>query len=252
MSVVVVTGASAGIGQSTAIEIARRGSGVIATYHSHPEGAEQTVSQIRAAGGEAVALPLDLARVGDFPAFRASVSRALEQTWGTDSLSGLVNNGGFGGGAAFDQISAEEVDRYYAVHFKGPYLLTQALLPLIQDGGSIVSTSSSSVRPGDTEPGFSAYAAMKGALIVATRFLARELSPRGIRVNSVAPGPTRTRLGGDAFELYPEVIPPLVAKTALGRLGEPDDIAPVIAFLLSADARWITGQDIQVSGGYAL
>lgn len=252
MSVIVVTGGSAGIGQSTAIEIARRGSGVIVTYHSHPEGAEETVATIAAAGGTAVALPLDLADTGSFPGFRAAVGDALATTWGADSLAGLVNNGGFGGGAAFDAITETELDRYYAVHFKGPYLLTQALLPLLADGASIVSTSSSSVRPGDTEPGYSAYAGMKSGLITATRFLARELAPRGIRVNTVAPGPTRTRLGGDAFDKYPEFIPPLVAKTALGRLGEPDDIAPVIAFLLSDDARWITGQDVQVSGGYAL
>lgn len=252
MSVVIVTGGSAGIGQSAAIEIARRGSGVVVTYHSHPEGAEETVAAITTAGGTAAALPLDLADVAGFPAFRDAVARLLTETWGIDTIAGLVNNGGFGGGAAFDVISEAEVDRYYAVHFKGPYLLTQTLLPLLADGGAIVSTSSSSVRPGDTTPGYSAYAGMKSGLITATRFLAAELAPRGIRVNTVAPGPTRTRLGGDAFDTYPEVIPPLVAKTALGRLGEPEDIAPVIAFLLSDDARWITGQDVLVSGGYAL
>lgn len=252
MSVIVVTGSSAGIGQSTAIEIARRGIGVIVTSHSHPEGAEQTVATIVAEGGTAVALPLDLADTAGFPGFRDAVSRALADIWHTDVLAGLVNNGGFGGGAAFDTITEAELDRYYAVHFKGPYLLTQTLLPLLADGAAIVSTSSSSVRPGDTHPGYSAYAAMKSGLITATRFLAAELAPRGIRVNSVAPGPTRTRLGGDAFDKYPEVIPPLVAKTTLGRLGEPEDIAPVIAFLLSDDARWITGQDVLVSGGYAL
>jgi NAD(P)-dependent dehydrogenase (short-subunit alcohol dehydrogenase family) len=252
MSVIVITGGSAGIGQSAALEVARRGHGVIVTSHSHPEGAQQTVAEISARGGTAAALSLDLADVAGFAAFRDGVARLLADVWHTDTIGGLVNNGGFGGGAAFDAITEAELDRYYAVHFKGPYLLTQTLLPLLADGGAIVSTSSSSVRPGDTEPGYSAYAGMKSALITATRFLARELAPRGIRVNSVAPGPTRTRLGGDAFDKYPEVIPPLVAKTALGRLGEPEDIAPVIAFLLSDDARWITGQDIQVSGGYAL
>lgn len=252
MSVVVVTGGSAGIGQSTALELARRGHGVILTWHSHPEEGEKTVAAIAAEGGTAVALPLDLAEAAGFGSFRDEVARLASELWGADTIAGLVNNGGFGGGAPFDAISEAELDRYYAVHFKGPYLLTQTLLPLIADGGAIVSTSSSSVRPGDTEPGYSAYAGMKSALITATRYLAKELAPRGIRVNTVAPGPTRTRLGGDAFEKYPEVIPPLVAKTVLGRLGEPDDIAPVIAFLLSDDARWITGQDIQVSGGYAL
>lgn len=252
MSVIVVTGGSAGIGQSAAIEIARRGSGVIVTSHSHPEGADETVAAIVAAGGRAAALPLDLADVGSFAAFRDRVTRLLTENWNIGSIAGLVNNGGFGGGIGFEAITESELDRYYSVHFKGPYLLTQTLLPLLADGGAIVSTSSSSVRPGDTTPGYSAYAGMKSGLITATRFLAAELAPRGIRVNTVAPGPTRTRLGGDAFEKYPDVIPPLIEKTALGRLGEPQDIAPVIAFLLSDDARWITGQDILVSGGYAL
>ena len=252
MDVYVVTGGSAGIGQSAAIHLAQRGAGVILTYRSHPEGAEATLAAIREAGGTAVALPLDLGDPASFPAFRAAVATALAETFGAERLAGLLNNGGFGGGVAFESITEPEVDRYYDVHFKGPYLLTQALLPLLADGSAILSTSSSSVRPGDTEPGFSVYAGMKAALITASRFLAKELAPRGIRVNTIAPGPTRTRLGDDGFERFPEVIPALVARTALGRLGEPDDIGAVMAFLLSADAAWITGQDIQVSGGYAL
>lgn len=252
LTVSVVTGASAGIGRSAAAEIAARGGGVVLTYNSRPEGAEETVALIRAEGGSAVALPLDLGRSETFPGFSRELGRVLREEWGTDTIHTLVNNAGFGGGRAFEEMTEDAFDAYYRVLLRGPYFLTQALLPLLQDGGAIVNTSSSSVRPGDTEVGYSGYAAMKGGLVVATRYLAKELAPRGIRVNSIAPGPTRTRLGDDAFARYPELIDPLAARTALGRIGEPADIGKVIAFLASDDAAWITGQDIQVSGGWAL
>lgn len=131
---------------------------------------------------------------------------------------------------------------------KGPYFLTQALLPLLPDGASIVNTSSSSVYPGDAQPGYSPYAAMKSGLITATRYLAKELGPRRIRVNSVAPGPTGTRLGDDGFERFPEIIDGIAADTTLGRLGEPEDIAKVIVFLVSDESGWITGQDSRLTG----
>ena len=251
-SVVVVTGASSGIGQGAAIEIAKRGVGVVATYNSRPEGAEQTVAMIRDSGGTAIALPLDISRTETFHEFTDQLARALQTEWHTDNLVGLVNNAGFGGGRSFEEMSEEAFDQYYRVLLRGPYFLTQALLPLISHGGSIVNVSSSSTRAGDTEPGYSGYAAMKSGLITATRFLAKELADRGIRVNSIAPGPTRTRLGGDAFEKYPEIIEGLANKTVLGRIGEPADVGKVIAFLLSDDSAWITGQDIAASGGYAL
>lgn len=252
MGVTIVTGASSGIGRSAAVEVARRGAGVILTYRRNPEGARETVRDIEAMGGSAVALPLDLADHDTFPGFRAEIERELEERWGTRTIHALVNNGGFGGGVPFPDMDAAALDGYYAVHFKGPYLLTRELAPIIEDGGVIVSTSSSSVRPGDTTPGYSAYAGMKAALVVATRYLALELSPRGIRVNSIAPGPTRTRLGDDGFERFPELVDELAARTALGRIGEPEDIGRVIAFLVSDDARWITGQDLLVAGGWAL
>ncbi|MDF1478108.1 SDR family oxidoreductase [Leifsonia sp. H3M29-4] len=250
--VAVVTGASAGIGRSAAIEIARRGTGVVATYRSRPEEAEETVALVREGGGRARALRLDVGLSSTFPDFRAELADVLEAEWGTDHITALVNNAGFGGGRAFEEMTEEDFDRYFRVLLHGPYFLAQSLLPMIADGGSVVSVSSSSVRSGETEAGYSGYAGMKAGLIVASRYLAKELSPRGIRVNTIAPGPTRTRISDDAFEKYPEIIDGIAAKTALGRIGEPDDIGKVIAFLTSDDAAWITGQDIQVAGGYAL
>lgn len=251
-SVAVVTGASGGIGQGAALEIAKRGVGVVATYHSNPEGAEETVALIRSSGGAAVALQLDIAHSETFGGFMERLAIVLETEWQTRTIAGLVNNAGFGGGRMFEEMTEEAFDQYYQVLLRGPYFLTQALLPLMSDGGSIVNVSSSSVRGGDTTEGYSGYAAMKAGLTTATRYLAKELGARGIRVNSIAPGPTRTGLGGGALHKYPEIADSLAAKTVLGRIGEPSDVGKVIAFLLSDDAAWITGEDIQVSGGYAL
>lgn len=250
-SVAIVTGASAGIGRSAALEIARGGSRVIVTYHSRPEGADETVALIEDLGGSAEALRLDIGDVSAFPAFVSEV-RSILAEWGTDRIDALVNNAGFGGGRTFEEMTEEAFDAYFRVLLRGPYFLTQSLLPVLADGGAILSVSSSSVRPGETEAGYSGYAGMKAALITASRYLARELGDRHIRVNTIAPGPTRTRIGGDAFEKYPDIIPGIAAKTAFGRLGEPEDIGRVIAFLVSPSASWITGEDIQVAGGYAL
>jgi NAD(P)-dependent dehydrogenase (short-subunit alcohol dehydrogenase family) len=252
MPITVVVGASSGIGQAAAIRIAERGSGVIATYNKNRDGAIETVARILKDGGIAVALPLDVGRSETFPEFRQEVQAALAQTWGAPGITGLVNNAGFGQMSMFEDTTEELLDRFYRVILKGPYFLTQALLPLIADGGAIVNTSSNSALPSGLEAGYSAYASLKGGLIVLTRYLAKELSGRGIRVNSVAPGPTRTRIADDAFEKFPEVIGPIAARTALGRVGEPDDLGAVIAFLLSDDARWITAQDIEASGGFNL
>lgn len=250
--IVVITGASSGIGRGAAIEIAARGMGVVITYNARPEGAERTVEEIKENGGTAVALPLDISRTDTFPDFANALTRVVRTEWGADSIHALVNNAGFGGGMSFEEMTEDAFDAYYRVLLRGPYFLTQALLPLIEDGGAIVNTSSSSVRPGDTEPGYSGYAAMKGGLTTATRYLAKELAGRSIRVNSISPGPTRTRLGDNAFERFPEVIDGLAAKTAFGRIGEPADVGKVIAFLVSDDSAWITGEDILATGGYAL
>jgi len=248
--IAVVTGASSGIGRHAAIRVAERGAGVIVTYNRNPEGAEETVAMIEDRGGTAVALALD---VGDIPAFGAFASRVaaeLGERWRRSSFDYLVNNAGFGQMAMFADTTDELYDRFHRVILKGPYFLTQTLLPLLADGGAIVNTTSNSaLRP---EAGYSAYAVMKGGLTVLTRYLALELGERRIRVNSVAPGPTRTRIAGDAFERFPEVIPPLVARTTLGRLGDGDDVGKVIAVLLSDECAWVTGENLEVSGGFNL
>jgi NAD(P)-dependent dehydrogenase (short-subunit alcohol dehydrogenase family) len=252
MTIAIVTGGSSGIGQSAAKQIAKRGSGVILTYSRNPQGALETVAEIEKDGGTAVALPLDLGRSETFPAFTDAVTRALAGTWQTGSFDYLVNNAGFGRMAMFEETSEELFDEFLRVILKGPYFLTQALLPMIADGGAIVNTTSNAALFSGMEAGYSAYGTMKGGLVVLTRYMAKEFSTRGIRVNSVSPGPTRTRLGDDGFAKYPEIIAPIAAKTALGRVGESDDIGMVIAALLSDECRWITAQDIEASGGYNL
>ncbi|MFD7229732.1 SDR family NAD(P)-dependent oxidoreductase [Streptomyces sp. NPDC059881] len=252
MRVSIVTGAGSGIGQSAAIQIAKRGEGVILTYNANRDGALDTVAAIEKDGGTAVALPLDVGRSESFPAFREAVVAALRENWQRDSFDHLVNNAGFGATAMFQDTTEELFDRFMRVLFKGPYFLTQTLLPLLANGGAVVNVTSNSALTSGLEPGYSAYASMKGGLTVLTRYLAKELSTRGIRVNSVAPGATRTRISDNAFERFPEVIPAIAAKTALGRVGEPDDIGMFIATLVSEEGRWITAQNIEVSGGYNL
>ena len=257
MQIAIVVGASSGIGRSTAVELARRGTDVILTFHHNQAGVRDTVAAVEKEGGTAVALPLDIGRSDPFPAFREQVRAALRDTWQRDTFDHLVNNAGFGGGAAFADTTEELFDHFVRVLLKGPYFLTQTLLPVQADGGAIVNVSSNSALPtGQVDVGYSAYATMKGGLNVLTRYMAKEFAVRGIRVNAVSPGPTRTRLSDAAgvvgFDAYPEVIPALAAKTALGRLGEPEDVGRAIAALLGDDGRWVTAQNLEVSGGFDL
>ena len=251
--VAVVTGGSSGIGRHAALRIAERGAGVILTYNRSPDGADETVAAIERHGGSALALPLDVGESDSFPAFAQRVTAELAGRWRRTSFDYLVNNAGFGQMSMFADTTEELYDRFHRVILKGPFFLTQELLPLIADGGAIVNTTSNSALPIGVEPGYSAYASMKGGLAVLTRYLAKELSVRGIRVNAVAPGPTRTRMISDeVVEQFPEVIASLVERTALGRLGDGDDIGKVIAALLSDECAWITGENIEASGGFNL
>jgi len=249
MKIALITGASAGIGQAAAVELARAGVGVIATYRAHRAEGEETVARIEAEGGRAVALPLDLDDTSSLDRFTQTVVDALRDGWGTTRLDYLVNNAGAGGGDMFADITEDRFDFLHRVLFKGPYFLTQKLLPVLNDGGAIVNTGSSSALPGRVTAGYSAYAAHKAAVHVVTPYWATELSGRRIRVNAVAPGTTRTRIGNDAFLESPELAEALGQGVALGRIGEPEDAARVIAFLLSDQAGWVTGQVIEVSGG---
>jgi len=250
--VTLIVGASSGIGQAAATRVAQDGSGVIVTYNSNKDGALETVRRVEEAGGTAVALPLDLGAPATFPAFRADVERALATTWDTDRLTGLVNNAGAGTSALVEDSTEELLDSVYGVLFKGPYLLTGALIPILADGGAVVNTSSNSARWSGLTAGYSAYGSMKAALTMFTRYLAKELGDRRIRVNTVSPGPTRTPFAGRVFEEQPEVTASFEGLTALGRLGEADDAGSVIAFLVSDASRWVTAQDIEVSGGMRL
>jgi NAD(P)-dependent dehydrogenase (short-subunit alcohol dehydrogenase family) len=250
--IAVVTGGSSGIGRHTAIRIAERGAGVLLTYNTNLERGEETVAAIEERGGTAAALQLDVGNSETFDAFAQRVAAEINDRWRRTSFDYLVNNAGFGQMSMFVDTTEELYDRFHRVVLKGPYFLTQKLLPLLADGGAIVNTTSNSALPTGLEAGYSAYGSMKGGLTVLTRYMAKELSGRGIRVNSVAPGPTRTRIADDAFERFPEVIPPIVERTALGRLGDGDDIGKVIAALLSDECGWITGENIEASGGFNL
>ncbi|RZI55630.1 MAG: SDR family oxidoreductase [Rubrivivax sp.] len=245
--VIVITGGSRGIGAKTALEAARRGLGVILTYNANPDAAHALVRDIEARGGKAVALRLDVAVASSFSAFRSEVEKALETNWNVTHLAGLVNNAGYGLFQPIAAVTEEQFDGLFNVHLKGPFFLTQTLLPLLHRGSSIVNLTSATTRVATA--GVAPYASFKGGLQVLTRYMAKEFGEQGIRVNSVSPGPIRTELGGglnDEFEAL------LSSQTALGRVGEPEEVARAIASLLTEDSGWVNAQDIEVSGGYVI
>lgn len=251
MKIAIVTGGSNGIGKSTAIELGKRGVGVILTYHSYQERAEAVVKEIeKNAGVRAVALKLDLSRKETFTDFTGQVKKCLKEVWGRTTFDYLVNNGGVGGPMAFGEMTEEYFDRILNTNFKGPFFLTQALVRFMEDGGAIANTSSTSKT--GSFVGYSAYGSLKAALSSWTKYLAKELGSRGIRVNAVSPGPTHTNFGDGVFDKHPEFVKPLADQSVFGRIGEPGDIAKVIVSLLSAEFGWVTAQDIEASGGHLL
>ncbi len=245
--IALITGGSRGLGRNTAVNLARKGVDVILTYHSRRDEADAAVAEIAALGRKSVALKLDAGDIASFDAFTQQVRQALRETWNSDSFDYLVNNAGIAGRVPFAETTEALFDQLVDVHLKGVYFLTQKLLPLLADGGRIVNLSSGLAR--FTLPGMSAYAMMKGGIEVFTRYLAKELGPRGIAVNTVAPGAIATDFGGGLVRDNEEVNRHVAEVTALARAGLPDDIGPMIAALLSDDNRWINGQRIEVSGG---
>ncbi len=244
--IAIVTGGSRGLGRNTVLNLARRGVHSIFTYNSNRAEADSLVNEVREAGAKAIALQLDAGKINTFDSFVQSVATALTEM-GAERFDYLVNNAGTSHHAPFDKVTEEDLDSLYNVHFKGVFFLTQKLLPLIKDGGRIVMISSGLAR--FAFPGSSAYASMKGAVEVLTRYLAKELGPRGIAVNTVAPGAIATDFSGGMVRDNPAINKQIAGLTALGRVGHPDDIGPMIASLLSEENRWVNAQRIEVSGG---
>ncbi|WP_443113814.1 SDR family NAD(P)-dependent oxidoreductase [Herbaspirillum seropedicae] len=245
--IALITGGSRGLGKNTALHLARDGAGVILTYVGNQQAAEATVAELQALGAVAVALRLDLADSASFPAFAQAVREALKTHWQAEHFHYLVNNGGMGMHASIEETSEAVFDELFKVHLKGPFFLTQALLPLLARGGRIINISSGLAR--FSLPGYAAYASMKGGVEVMTRYMAKEFGARGIVVNTVAPGAIETDFGGGRVRDNAELNSFVAHQTALGRAGLPDDIGAAIASLLRQDNGWINAQRVEVSGG---
>lgn len=247
MKTVLITGGSGGIGASAARQCAADGMGVIVTYNNHPDLAEDVVKEIERAGGQAAALKLDVARTDSFGVFRDELKNVLRCIWGRETLDVLVNNAGFGLFNPIESVTENQFDELFRVHLKGPFFLTQMLLPLISDGGHIINVTSATTRVATA--GVAPYTAFKGGLEVMTRYMAKEFGSRGIRANSVSPGAIRTSLGGGLNDEFERL---LASQTSLARVGEPDDVGRVIAGLASERNGWINAQSIEVAGGYQI
>ncbi|MGP3977689.1 SDR family NAD(P)-dependent oxidoreductase [Streptomyces sp. 8N114] len=248
--IALITGANRGLGRSTALHLAEAGTDLLLTYRSHAEEAEAVVAQIRAMGRTAVALPLDAADTAAFPALADTVRGLLKEHWDRENFDLLVNNAGHGNQKPFVDTTEEDFDGLMNVHVKGVFFLTQALLPLLSDGGRILNVSTGLTRFIAAQT--SAYAAAKGAVEVLTRYLAKELGPRGISVNVLAPGATATDFGDGHVRDSAEARTSIGSVTAMGRVGEPDDIGAAAAALLAEGSAWITGQRVEASGGMLL
>jgi NAD(P)-dependent dehydrogenase (short-subunit alcohol dehydrogenase family) len=248
--IALITGGSRGLGRSMALHLADRGVDVILTYKGNVDSARQVVAEIEGKGRKAVALQLDVADSSAFPAFADAVKSALAKIWRRDRFDYLVNNAGVGVYAPMTETTEAQLDELYRIHLKAPLLLTQRLLPALEDGGRILNVSSGLAR--FAFPGYAAYAAMKGGVEVLTRYMAKELGGRKIAVNTIAPGAIETDFGGGAVRDNKGLNEQIAGLTALGRVGLPDDIGAAVALLLSPEAGWINGQRIEISGGMLL
>lgn len=245
--IALVTGGSRGLGKNMALNLAQKGIDVLLTYHSQQAEAEAVVAEIQALGRRAAALRLDAGQVASFDGFFEQVKATLPATFGATQFQFLINNAGTSLHAAFADTTEAQFDEVVNVHFKGPFFFTQKALPLLADGGRIINISSGLAR--FSYPGSSAYASVKGAIEVLTRYQAKELGARGITANVVAPGAIATDFSGGMVRDNPEVNAAVASATPLGRVGQPDDIGPLVAFLCTDEARWVNGQRIEASGG---
>lgn len=245
--IALITGGSRGLGKSAALKLAAQGVDIILTYHSKRTEALAVVEQIAALGRHAVALQLDVGNVSSFAAFAVAIRQALDQDWQRQDFDFLLNNAGIGVNAAFADTTEAQFDQLLNIQFKGVFFLTQTLLPLIADHGRILNVSTGLTR--FALPGFATYAAMKGAIEVLTKYLAKELGARGIAVNVIAPGAIETDFGGGVVRDNAQMNTFIASQTALGRVGLPEDIGGAIAAILSSDSGWINGQRIEASGG---
>lgn len=245
--IVLITGGSRGLGRNAALAAAQSGIDVVLTYRQQAAEAQAVVADIERLGRRAVALPLDVGDVASFEGFAEQLQQALRSQWQRERFDFLVNNAGMGVHAPIAETTEAQFDALVNVHLKGVFFLTQRVLPLMNDGGRILNFSSGLAR--FALPGYAAYAAMKGAIEVLSRYLAKELGPRGISVNVVAPGAIETDFGGGAVRDNAELNAYVAAQTALGRVGLPDDIGPLVASLLQPATRWVNAQRIEASGG---
>ncbi|WP_026954941.1 SDR family NAD(P)-dependent oxidoreductase [Algoriphagus vanfongensis] len=243
----IITGGSRGLGKNMALSLASRGIDVILTYHSNKEMAYQVVEEIEKLGTKAVAFQLDTSRVDAFASFLAQVDHWLQETKNTSNFDFLINNAGIGIYETIQNSSEDQFDSMVNIHLKGVYFLTQQAIPRINRGGRIINVSSGLAR--FSLPGYAAYAMMKGGIEVFTRYLAKELGEKGISANTLAPGAIETDFQGGAVRDNAQLNQHVSNSTALGRVGLPEDIGGVVAFLCSEEARWVNAQRIEVSGG---
>ena len=248
--IAIITGGSRGLGKNSALHLAQKGNDVIITYNTRNEEANAVVLEIESMGRRAAALQLDVGNLRSFDEFTHQVSQILKDKWQTDKFDFLINNAGFGATIPFAQATEDDFDKLLNVHFKGVYFLTQKLLSLMNDKGRIINFSSGTTR--FSNPGYSIYASMKGAIEIFTKYLAKEVGARGITVNVLAPGAIETDFNNAAIRNNPQIKGFIAANTALGRVGEANDIGGIVAFLCSEEAFWINGQRIEASGGVNL
>lgn len=248
--IALITGGSRGLGRNMALAIAQKGLDVIITYNSNQAAAGEVVSAIEALGQKAKAFQLDTGDTKQFSSFVEALKDYLNNTYGSPNLDFLVNNAGTALYAVAEETTEEQMDAIYNIHYKGVFFLTQKLLPYLNEGGGIVNISSGLTRI--TMPGTSVYGSLKAAVETLSRYLAKELGPKKIRVNVLAPGAIETDFGGGRTRDNKELNAHIAGLTALGRVGLPDDIGGVVAFLCTDEAGWINGQRIEVSGGQAL